>query len=383
MIEVNIPHYYRKFVERSRSFFVESVNGRQINFFLFVAAIIVLALIVVNQTCRTVNKSRHIDISISPQSINLFGRDTINGLIREFEEQNPGLQIQIAAQDTLAVADIIFFDDGEFSGLINDSYIHTETLVSFMDVFIYNIDILKAANCDRPPKTRAEFLTAARAIAESNTMSEQEPVFAFALGLSQSDPAALRRDFYPWVWVEGGNIHSAGTSKQVTDIISFFGLLHREGLLAPGTFEKNSAQRLDEFAKGKIAMMTASMRDIAFLRRGGINFDITQIPASVHGKNRLGLSSIYAGIGNDCALPDEASVFLAFIVEKSHILAEALGAVPGSFPNVLSGEYIANDPLYSKAWDIFQMADIVEPEPFLQEEINRVIRERLVEAFKD
>jgi len=392
---MDIPYYYRKFIEKSRAFLTERVNGRQVNIFLFITALAVLALAVIfalfaaGKPRGTAGGAKRTNISISPQCIDLFGMDTISALIQEFEDQNPGLRIltadQKAALDT-GGCDIVFFDDGAFRSLINDSYINTVTLVSFMDVFVYNIDILKAANCDRPPKTRAEFLTAARAVADINKVSPgQKTVSAFALGLSQADTAALRRDFYPWVWMNGGDINSIEISRQVADIISFFGLLNREGLLSPGTFEKTGTQRLEEFAEGKIAMMTASMRDITFLRSNGINFDITAIPASAPGKNRLGLSNIYAGINGDCALPDEASIFLDFIVEKSHILAEALGAVPGSFPNIFSGEYIAQDPLFSKAWDIFQMADIVEykPEEPLEEEVNRIIREKLAEAFNE
>ncbi|MDR0291151.1 MAG: extracellular solute-binding protein [Treponema sp.] len=381
--KVNIPNYYRKLIEKSRSIFIDRLNGRHINLFLLAVAIIVLGIIVANQFFKKVDEPKRLDIVISPHSISLFGRSTINALIQEFEEQNPGLRIQVATHDV--PHDIVFFDDGEFSDLIRDSYIHTETLVTFMDVFIYNIDILREANTDRPPKTRAEFLAVAKAI--------KEPAFALGLGLHPEDPTALRRDFYPWVWVSGGDIHSIDLSAEdpalpraITDLVAFFGQLDREGLLAPGTFEKTSAQRLDDFAKGRTAMMTASVRELAYLQQNasGINFDITSVPAAAHGKNRLGLSGIYAGINSDSPLPDESALFLAFVAEKSHILAETLGAVPGRFPSTSSGEYIANDTLYSKAWDIFQMADIVDYEfdPLLEEKINPIIRKKLAEALK-
>ena len=388
-------------------------QGRLVDIFLFAAAIALLALFFVNRAYRAANGPERVNISISSQCGNLFGKNIVDALIQEFEEQNPDLRIQEITEDAAADdsggargADIVFFDDGGYSSLINASalaslasyhYAEAQTgkwalpLVTFMDLFIYNIDILKAANLDRPPKTRAEFLAAAKAVVENNAdPSEQESVFAFALGLNPADPLALRRDFYPWVWTNGGEVRleeaEPALPKAVTDAIAFFGQLHREGLLAPGTFEKTGAQRLQEFAEGKIAMMTVSARDIAFLQNNahGITFGITTLPAMTQGKNRLGLSSIYAGISGDCPLPDEAWRFLAFFAGKRQILAEALGAVPGSFPDVFAGEYIAQNPVYSKAWDIFEAADIVEYEPGqpFEEALNRLIREKLAEAFE-
>jgi hypothetical protein len=79
-------------------------------------------------------------------------------------------------------------------------------------------------------------------------------------------------------------------------------------------------------------------------------------------------------------LPDEAWAFLVFIAGKRHVLEEALGAVPGSFP----ADYMLKDPMYSKARDIFEAADIVDyyPGEPLEEEIGRIIRAKITEAFR-
>jgi hypothetical protein len=372
----------------------ERINGRRvIDIFLGFAAVAVVVLITTSRACEKSDEPRRvakrIDISISPQCRNLFGSDTVDALIREFEDQNPGLRIQEAAPDG-QVADIVFFDDSGFSS--PESYLQGETLMSFMDLFFYNIDILKAVNLDRPPKTRAEFLAAARAVAKYDTkLPQAETVFPFALGLD--DPMALRRDFFPWVWTNGGNMPPLGTSDEnttlsrpLTEIITFFEQLNREELLAPETFEKTGTQRLKEFAEGKIAMITASARDIVFVQNNadGITFGITTIPSTSQGKTRMGLINIYAGINNASAIPDEARTFLAFIVEKRQVLAEVAGAVPGSFPVAFPGAYIAENPLYSKAWDIFEAADIVEDKPsqLFDEGINRIIREKLKEVLE-
>jgi len=413
---VSIVNYYRKFIEKSRSFYTKHLSRRKADLLLLAAVIAVLSFIIINRACRAgaLHLSRRVEITISPQCKIFFGDEVVGALIHEFEAQNHDLRIREASRDD---ADIVFFDDSEISDLINapalaslTPYIHIETpagqgaaqwaarwalpLVSFVDLFVYNIDILQAANCDRPPKTRAEFIAAARAVVNSNpALPDREPVSAFALGLSNTVPIALRRDLYPWIWANGGEIpvidasdEKPALSKVITDTIAFLGQLNNEGLLAPGTFEKTGAQRLEEFTQGKIAMMAISARDIVFLRRNAhsITFGITAMPAAVPGKNRLGLSGIYAGISGDCTLPDEAWTFLAFIAGKSHVLAEAVGAVPGSYPNVFSGDYVEKDPLYSKAWDIFEAADIIDYRPGQpsEEEVNRILREKLTEAFK-
>jgi ABC-type glycerol-3-phosphate transport system substrate-binding protein len=413
---VGILNYYRNFIKKSRSFYTKHLKRRKIDILMLAAVIVVLSFIIVNRACRTgtLTMSRRIEITISPQCKDFFGSDTVDALIQEFEAHNPDLRIQETSHEN---ADIVFFDDSELGSLINvqtdapalaslTPYIHIEVqpeqwaarwalpLVSFMDLLVYNIDILQAADCDRPPKTRAEFLAAARAVAKSNSaLPDQKPVFPFALGLSSADPVALRRNLYPWIWANGGDIPVIDTSgekpplsKVNTETIAFLGQLNSENLLAPETFEKTTAQRLEEFAQGKIAMITASARDIAFLRRTArdITFGITAIPAAAPGKNRLGLSGIYAGINSDCALPDEAWTFLAFIAGKSNVFAEAVSAVPGSYPNVISGDYIKKDPLYSKARDIFEAADIIDYRPGqpFEAEINRIFTEKLAEAFK-
>jgi ABC-type glycerol-3-phosphate transport system substrate-binding protein len=340
-------------------------------------------------------RSKRIDITISSQFRSLFGKDLADALIQEFGEQHPDLRIQEISLSAAVSSppDIVFFDDSEIGGLIDNSALasldpyHYEwaahwalPLVSFMDIFVYNIDILKAANRDRPPKTRVEFLAAARAVTES-----KENVFAYALGLHPEDTLALRRELYPWVWANGGDIHAID-SREVMDIVAFMGQLNREKLLMPETFEKTGAQRLEAFAQGKVAMMTVSARDIAFLRNNAENFDfgITAMPVITPGKNRLGLLHIYAGINSACTLPDEAWTFLAFLAGKSHVLAEALGAVPGRFSGAFPGEYIAKDSLYAKAWDIFEAADIVKHQSGAppEKETNDILRGKLAEAFK-
>jgi ABC-type glycerol-3-phosphate transport system substrate-binding protein len=395
------------------------LSGKWINIILLAILIVVIAFIVLYRCAGGPGISRHIDISISPQFESLFGKELAGALIKEFEKQRPDLRITKAAEG----ADILLFDDCEFgllrSGsklLVLNPYNAANTqegaieqnapeqdaqwalpLMSFMDLLFYNIDILQAVSFDRPPKTRAEFLAVARAVASAS--EGQNVVYSFALDLSQG----ARQSIYPWIWAAGGEICASASndapvlSRTAVDTIAFFGQLHREGLLSPG--QETGAQRLEpqpspqgvepevrgspleEFAEGKIAMITRPVSDIAFLQRsaGNLNFGITAIPGTTQGKTRIGLSKIYAGISAGCALPDEAWAFLSFVAGKGPILAEALSAIPGSLPAAFPADYIVKNPLYSKAWDIFEAAEIVDyrSDDPLEEETERLVIEKI------
>lgn len=343
-------------------------------------------------------------IFVSPRYWEIFG-DTAEAFVREFEAQNPG--VRVVSSDGYGL-DVVFFDDGEFACLLGISalaslapYIYTERgeeqwalpLVSFVDLFFYNIDILQMAGNDRPPQTRAEFLEAARSVAQTPAAARGE-VFPFALGLCESDAIGIRRDFYPWVWSVGADAHAGfaddGTlaiTSQAANAIGFFADMQREGLIAPGTFETTGRARLEQFAEGRIAMLAGSARDILFVRNvpGDVSFDVTAIPSAAPGRNRIGMSGIYAGISSASAYPDKAWSFLVFIAGRSHLLSAALGAVPGSMFLHFPGRHIEEDPLSSKAWDIFEAADIVEFQSgdLLEREASRAIRERLFQAFAE
>ena len=402
------PHFYRrkplpKRQPGGKRLRQRSYLGKRIDAFLLIATLMVLVFVTSGYLRRTImDAPAPVSIFVSPQYWAIFG-DVADIFIREFQEQNPGFRVVLAEQENL---DIVFFDDGDFAALVESSalaslspYIYTETdedqwalpLVAFVDLFFYNIDLLRDAGNDRPPGTRAEFLATARSVAEA-VATRQEEIFPFAMGLGEADPLGIRRDFYPWVWATGAAAHSGfaadGTlmiTGSAATTIDFLAQMHRDGLIEPGTFETTGRERLEQFAEGRIAMMMASARDILFVRNSvhGVNFDVTAVPAVAVGRNRLGISGIYAGISSASERPNEAWGFLVFIAARSHLLASALGAVPGSFFINFPSRYIEEDPMYAKAWELFEAADIVEfsSGDIAEKEAGLVIREMLAWAF--
>ena len=405
---MNITRHCRKFSDKLKALCEKYISAKRVDLFLFFALIAVVVILAAGRFFIKTGKLKRTEIIISSRSADLFGKDTIETIFLEFEEKNPHLKIHVQDSDgSYPYGDVIFFNNGELRSFLKASvlaslapYTNSEDnleithwalpLVSFMDLFFYNIDILLQAGSVRPPKNRIELVNAAKAVKGKGNASP------LALGLNAEDPLSLRRDIYPWIWAESPEIftviNNEGAqnaiavpvlSKAANNAITFFGQLGREGLLAPEIFEKTGVQRLEEFAEGKIAMMIASARDIPYLQQSGLNFDVSTIPAHAPGKNRLGLSEICAGISASCAVPDEAWALIAFIAGKSHFLAASLGAVPGSYPAVMNGEYIAQDPHLSKAWDILKAAEIIEY-PLLdpmEENAAVLIREKLTEIL--
>jgi len=349
-------------------------------FILAALLIVIITPIIINLFVKLEARSRLVNLYLSASGEELFGKDLMETLIREFEEKNPDIHLKFAnTASAAAEPDILFFNEGDYGTFIAANALtelnaFTEydsgskqmaiPLVSFMDMLFYNIDILSAAGFDHPPKTRDEFLNYARAVSRGDSGAA-----GYALSLSQKDRQALARDVFSWIWASGGSLFSADEdgvlvlTKVPAKELSFFGILNKEGLLAPGVFETTGEERLEAFAQGKTAMIIASTGVIPYLRAkmGDNAFGVTTIPVSgTGGKYTIGISSVYVGISANTAYPESAWSFLSFLASKSNLLCEKLNAVPGMVSNIIPGDYVKVDPFYSKAWEIFEASVVAE-----------------------
>jgi len=404
----------------------------RLDIFLLIAVFILIAIPVIFSISANAGKNNktseeppvQVNLFISPYYEIIFGKEMTGNLLLEFGSQYPEILIRTA--DDTQEPDILVFDEGSFNAFADwdmladlntfasHEYIEEFSsgefpassakgiaghgtdagsrrlavpLVSFMDLLFYNIDILTAAGFDSPPKTREEFTAYSRIVAGSNF-----GVSASAISLSRNDRNALARDIFSWIWAGGSNFWINGekpslNTRTIVNDFNFFGVLNREGMLAPGVFETTGQKRLEDFAAGKIAMMAAPAQVIPFLRErmNEGSFGITSIPdANTGGRYSTGISSIYAAISANCEYTDEAWSFLVYLTEKSPLLCEALKAVPGKVSNLIPGDYVRDDPYYSKAWEIFEFAQIAEGfsgKPYA-EEYESVFLEELQTFFE-
>jgi len=340
--------------------------------------ILTISALITKMPVKKEAESKQVNLYLSVNGEELFGKELMETLMSEFQKKNPDIRLLYVNSDTDIVPDVLFFIESDYNDLIAadaltelNSFTKYESgarqmaipLVSFMNMLFYNIDILTAAGFDHPPKNRDEFITYARKVSRSNSGAA-----GYALSLSQNDRQALSRDIFSWIWAASGSFWpeegvTPTLTRAMTNDISFFGVLNREGLLAPDVFETTGDQRLDSFIKGKTAMMIASTSTIPYLREkmGDGTFGVTTIPdPGTGGKYNIGISSIYAGISANTANPDKAWSFLAFLAEKSPLLCAELKAVPGMVSSIIPGNYVNDDPFYSKAWDIFEASVIAE-----------------------
>jgi multiple sugar transport system substrate-binding protein len=251
-------------------------------------------------------------------------------------------------------------------------------LISFMHPLFYNIEILKSAGFDRPPKTRTEFLAYAQAITDRTAGR-----YGTALSLGTGSHQDMYREIFPWFWAAGIFPVSPGeanfTAPGVIETLDFLDRFRREGILSPGSFSKTEEQKREEFLAGKIAMMIGSVRDIDLLREhmGEDHFGISAIPApDGHiGKPAFGLSSWYAGIARGSPRKDEAWRFLLFLSERTSSLAAQARAVPGNG----NGSYIEENPFYAKAYDIYEAGDMIREFSGIPRamELESLVREEL------
>ncbi|MDR1655325.1 MAG: extracellular solute-binding protein [Treponema sp.] len=338
---------------------------------------------------------------------NALGRDTLAELVKEFEKEHRGIRIRLQNLSYAEERELLFRDKAEPEGNALSSALDiaaldgawipellsagklqplrgyndsgsaewTVPLISFMNFLYYNIDILKAAGLDRPPANRTEFLSAALAL------KENQSVPALAISLGSGDPEALRRDIYSWIRAAGSNLEKNDLDeKRAADVLNFLSRLNREGFLLPGIFLQTGAERLEDFIAGKTAMLTANAGNLRYLRtRMGDKLGLTLIPGQADfGKPGFAPSVWHVGISSDCTHPEEAWEFIGFLKEKSSILSEKSGAVPGTGLRFHDPE---EDPLYEKAWSIYEASDVFDGSGF-SASVDAAVREELMALFE-
>jgi multiple sugar transport system substrate-binding protein len=311
-------------------------------------------------------------------------------LIGEYLKTHPGLLVntetrsfkellnkepEAEAADPASGGDILILDSRYLRDFINgeallslEDYPQSDPLNRWaiplnasMDLLFYNIDLLKDAGFDRPPGTREDYLRYARAI---RSKGRSAMVYGGALGLSPEDSRGIYRDVLSWIWASGILLVRDGTldfsGRALNTALDFLSTLEEEDLLAPDSFAKTGAQRIEEFTGGKIGMIIGSVRDIPEVREKmrEDSFGITRIPdpADHPVKPVFGLSAWYGAVSRQSRRPAAAREFLSFLGEKGPALTEQLKTVPGhgdTAPPVRP-----EDPLYAKVWDMYEGADM-------------------------
>lgn len=297
----------------------------------------------------------------------------ISKLIAEFEEQNPGVKIDLtitepstetfakfkAAALSSSGPDIInlwsgtyLFDLADVVLPLND-YIPQEDLdaitawdaVSYnfeedgdilaypvginYGVMLYNKALVEAAGLDfenAPPRTTDELTDALRAIKETGVIPMVQD--------AQSGSMIMHAAGYWWVQETGyDNLVKLGNGEMkyvddsgLIDMLAYCNQLYEEGLLNPDT--ATSSDATSKFLNGEAALRTGGTWDITDTQNalGEGNFGILALPSFSAAEDPLVEASVLGGAGDCTAVasytkyPELAVKFVSFLSSKEAVI---------------------------------------------------------------
>ena len=219
-------------------------------------------------------------------------------------------------------------------------------------VMFYNRELFRQAGLDpeRPPRTWAEFLDAARRISD---LGEDYHGYHFSGRCGGCNIFTLT----PFVWAAGGQVVAgeAGAERPVvgedpamTQALELYRTMWHEDLMTPQSAADTGAQALTLFGSGRVGMYASGSFALEELRDSypDLDFGVTPIPGPEGG------SSAFAG-GDDIAITsdsdhqDAAWTFLSWAVSAS---AQQLISESGPVPvhtEVALGGYSERGPEYA------------------------------------
>ena len=330
--------------------------------------------------------------------------DEILDIIKDnFQELYPDIRINLDYRpyDELRVGDfdentwdIVALDPKWIPDFVSQEKIEDEEfpLLRFFHPLFYNIEILRDAGFNRPPRTRTEFLAQTRAITNTSV-----GLYGIAFALGNENFRGIHRDIYSWIW-EGGMLlddfelpvqsnRISTETRYLIDTLEFLVLLQDEGILFPGTFSLGEDEKRKAFLEGKIAFMISSAEDIEFFRQelGTANFDYTAIPVPdlYSGRPIFGSGGWNLAIARKSEFKDEARIFINYLMEQSQLLAEGWAILENGNFNYPMDNY-PRDQFYSKAWELYINGDLVQETSRNSDHDrlrDRIFRNELIELF--
>ncbi|BER93439.1 MAG: multiple sugar transport system substrate-binding protein [Candidatus Atribacteria bacterium] len=331
--------------------------------------------------------------------------DSFDQMIKDFELQNPNIKVKpvtlpyAEVRDQLLIQaagktlpDVVGVDPQWMHTLIKynvienlDAYIERDGIdvsslalkkikgsawifpvTSYIYPLFYNIDLLKEAGFEGPPKTREEFLKYAEALTKP-----EKGQYAWVLPLSLSLPNGISNDICPWLWAAGFDIMKDGkpylNHQGMIDVLKFINELYQKGFISPGTMGKREPEKVEEFANARVAMMISSVAHINILRERNpnLNFSIAAIPAPAgyEGPPALRVASWDIGISaaSSTAEKEAAWKLIKYITspEVNSFVCSNANAFPGNL--LAKPDYVGGDPVYELAYDLFTKADLKYP----------------------
>ncbi|GMO23536.1 MAG: hypothetical protein Pg6A_10480 [Termitinemataceae bacterium] len=310
----------------------------------FSVAVLVIALFLLPKESFRLIKQ---ELGVSQNWTEYLKHGEISRLSTEFEAENPNLSLVYRDED----GDVIAFS----APVTNEAAPELENIAevaSFINILYYNIDMLKEAGFDRPPKNRNEFIDAAIKI-------ENKAKNIRGMGFSGN----VFEDILPWFWSAG--VNGDWKSRASVGTLEFLQKLGESNIAGEEIFNSKMDDKLSFFCAGKCAFYIGSTLDIAIIEEKSPKFEwnLTAIPTPENyaGKPVFNVTSWEIGVSPLSEQKEEALIFLEFINSRRDFIAQAAGAVPS---DNAGEQQNPKDPLRLKARTLFEGAEIIHDTEF-------------------
>jgi multiple sugar transport system substrate-binding protein len=234
-------------------------------------------------------------------------------------------------------------------------------ITTFYYSLFYNTDMFAAAGLTAPPKNRSEFLEYARKL----TVPSKNQ-YGWGTHMSLDQPTGARMDFLSWYWVSQKSVKKDERpnldTQEIRDLISWVGQLYSEGLVSPGAYTKKEAEKVEEFANGRIAMMVSGMAHVNLLRKRNPNlkFDIAfqPVPDGFTGRQGATVAAWTVGLSKTSKYKNEGWELIKHLLETdvNAQFASSANAFPGN--RNAKPDFVLTDPTFAKAFELFQNSDL-------------------------
>jgi multiple sugar transport system substrate-binding protein len=351
------------------------------------------------------------------------------GLIDQFEEENPGIQVELlsgpyasikdqviagAASRTMpdvlgldgawvndfakqgSIADLSAamseagYDDSQLAAQVQvDGSTYMIPVVNFAYPMFVNNELLEEAGVTEIPTTRTEFMAAAQAVTDADIGAAG---WVTALGLEK--PNGINIDILPWTWASGGSMLADGggpdvNNAEVTATVEFVKEMWDAGVVAPGALTMAEQDKVEEFSNGRVAMMISSLAHINLLRENSPDLDFSVVPVPVEdgysGDSGVRYASWGIGMSANTEHPEESWKLIEFLMSES--ANGELSGYANGFPgnSTVTPDFSDSDPLFEDAFEIWSAGYPVSEFTGLPlaDELMRVFDEELQQVLAD
>lgn len=249
------------------------------------------------------------------------------------------------------------YDDSQLTDQIRiDGDTYMIPVVNFAYPMFVNRDLVQAANLGELPKTRSEFVEAAKAVVDATD------AYGWIIPLSTSTPSGAQNQFMSWLWASGGSMLADGQpnlvgNKAMEETVEFVKGLFDNNLVSPGAYSMTEPTMVEEFVNGRVAFMTSSLAHLYLIKDSAptLNLDVMAVPSAdgYTGERGMVVANWGIGIARNSKHQTEAMQFVQYMMspEVNARLAKAANAFPGN--KFASPDYSDAEPLFVKAYEIF------------------------------